>query len=1850
MSSEDLAQSSLTGQLGIDAEDLPRAWRLFEAGRQGERADLVGGAARADLTLSGSFDAPRLVGTIVARSIQYGAVGPVDLDVAFDADRRQARVDAFDARLGPNRLHGDGRVNLTNRDVEGRIRASVDDIGVLGMTLPPQWRPTGSMAVTTTVEDQWPSLVVHGEVEASNVGAGGQMFEQVAARARLDGGVVIVERLEGTQADGRFRLSGRYEPATGEYAGEASGQNLSVRPVAARDVAQPSLPLTAVLDFEISGSGSLTDARGEGRITLSDVAWNDQPLGRVVTELALTDEALVLNTSVPDLMTTARATVNVNMGTYDVVADVSGVDPGRLVGSLDAERADLLTGSLELSMHASGELGQPSTSRVVVDLLGLGARLGDTPVRLSAPSRVLYAADAIEVDDIELAVGSTRLGITGGLDATGSDQLDASLVGDLGDVMRLVSLFQTGSRPEDAPIELGGALSASISASGTVNHPVVTGEAQVDQGSVTIGELPPVTQLGARAVLRDGVVTLERLEGLWQDATATASASFPIALAADYLPESLIAAVASDTPSSARAAAHIESITPHVLSPFLDADTISDMSGELGIAIELAADALDVPQARGSLTLDPGGLVVSGVPFTQRRPTRIVLAGGRVDIDAWEWGTPDNNLSLSGGMRVDGDRDLDITAAGNLDLRVLSAFLGQLGSTGGQANLNARIHGSFSSPEVTGSLTLADAELRLTNLRLAITELNGAIALNRDRLVTEDLAGIANGGSLTIDAEVYYPGLQIVDGAVSIVGRNMALNVPTGLRSEVNTDLTFAIEPDEMTLGGTVTVLRGDYRDPLSLTTGLLATLRSRAEVTVVGERSVLDDVRLNMRVRTTEDIIVDNNYANAELGMDVQLIGTLGAPAITGRVAIREGGEIFIGNNIYEIESGAIDFTNPIEIEPDLSVSARTQISEYDITLTLAGTPATLEADLSSSPPLSEPDIISVLLTGRTLDEAGSAAGVIARDQALGLVSGELLGRAGRVVGLDTLRVDQTAGGRDVRVDSSLVASEIDPGARLTFGKNVSREVQLVFSQSLKESGSLIWIVNYQPRRNLELRGVVLDNNDRSYEFRHAVSFGGSGSGASVGAGMTRNRRARQFRRIDSLQFSGTPGVSDEELRAQLELTEGDRFDFHQWQRDQDRLEEFFRQRGYWQAHLRARRTEGNDDTIALTYEIDGGPQTTLVVAGYDLPSRLGREMEQAWSRSVFDAFLTDELQRIAAVHLAGRGYLRATMTIEVVARPDVNDKRIVLTIDPGPRTTQPRLTFRGNAQIPSEALERHLAALDLTAIAWIDPSQVVEALRGLYRSQGWLGARVTVGNPTFEADAAELPIAVVEGPLYRISSVTLDGVRARPAAQVRAALALGVGDRYTEAAAQAARVQLNASYRNAGFNAANATISTAIDEATGTADVTVRVEEGPRQVLEDIAVAGARLTNPGVISRALRLAQGEPVDLESWFQARRRLYDSGVFRSVTIEPEPAGAPVETDAGTMQAVRAQVTLEEWPPYRLRYGVQLADINSPVSETGNRTLRPGLTGDLTRQNLLGRAVTVGASVRYNALQRATRGFLRLPTLWGLPLTTSLFASRTRDEPGGVLPLVFDVSDVTAEQRFRPAPNLVVAYSYNYQRNHTFRKNLDPRDPFGFDLTVNIARLNTTTVYDTRDDFFDATRGFFHSSSLEYAPKALGSQLRFVKYLAQQSYFRSLPHGIVIASAARLGLGKSFDRELFVGERFLAGGGNSVRGYAEDSLGPTDFFGVPLGGNALLVFNQEVRFPLIRPVRGVAFFDAGNVFEAVRDVSLTDLRMGVGLGLRIETPFALLRADYGARIRRSSREPFGRWFFSIGHAF
>jgi outer membrane protein assembly factor BamA len=227
--------------------------------------------------------------------------------------------------------------------------------------------------------------------------------------------------------------------------------------------------------------------------------------------------------------------------------------------------------------------------------------------------------------------------------------------------------------------------------------------------------------------------------------------------------------------------------------------------------------------------------------------------------------------------------------------------------------------------------------------------------------------------------------------------------------------------------------------------------------------------------------------------------------------------------------------------------------------------------------------------------------------------------------------------------------------------------------------------------------------------------------------------------------------------------------------------------------------------------------------------------------------------------------------------------------------------------------------------------------------------------------------------------------------------------------------------------------------------------------------------------------------------------------------------------------------------------------------------------------------------------------------------------------------------------------MAVTYGYNYSRSHVFEPMPLPGIP-PLELQAKVARLTGTYAWDRRNDPFTPQGGWFHSSGFETGARSLGSDLRFVKYLAQQYYYKPMRGGIVLASAFRLGLGGGFDQDLLPSEKFFAGGGTTVRGFAEDGIGEVDFFGDPRGGNGMLVLNQEVRFPIFRWVGGVAFVDAGNVFPKAADFSLTSLDAGTGFGLRVYSPFALVRADFGVPLTNRRREPAGRWYLGIGHAF
>jgi outer membrane protein assembly factor BamA len=189
--------------------------------------------------------------------------------------------------------------------------------------------------------------------------------------------------------------------------------------------------------------------------------------------------------------------------------------------------------------------------------------------------------------------------------------------------------------------------------------------------------------------------------------------------------------------------------------------------------------------------------------------------------------------------------------------------------------------------------------------------------------------------------------------------------------------------------------------------------------------------------------------------------------------------------------------------------------------------------------------------------------------------------------------------------------------------------------------------------------------------------------------------------------------------------------------------------------------------------------------------------------------------------------------------------------------------------------------------------------------------------------------------------------------------------------------------------------------------------------------------------------------------------------------------------------------------------------------------------------------------------------------------------------------------------------------------------------------VRLARFNVTVSRDTRNDILNATRGSFLSESLQFAPPGIGSTIRYTRNFAQYLSFRQIwfPR-LIWASAYRLGLAASSET-LPETDQFNAA--DSLRAFGRDSLSFTP-------GNALTVTNQELRHPLFWRFGIAGFLDVGNNYPTVGAIRILDQRYSPGIGLRIDTPFTLLRFDLAFNPFPQPGENPRRITFGIGQAF
>ena len=450
---------------------------------------------------------------------------------------------------------------------------------------------------------------------------------------------------------------------------------------------------------------------------------------------------------------------------------------------------------------------------------------------------------------------------------------------------------------------------------------------------------------------------------------------------------------------------------------------------------------------------------------------------------------------------------------------------------------------------------------------------------------------------------------------------------------------------------------------------------------------------------------------------------------------------------------------------------------------------------------------------------------------------------------------------------------------------------------------------------------------------------------------------------------------------------------------------------------------------------------------------------MKTAWGQAVFDGFLLEDLPTWRrgtgrARSSPGRGERDGD-----VATGDEH-KVITLRASPGARFDDPQhSSSTGQERVRTIFSTAIVRARGLGWRPGCGPPTLPNGPRAVLPVEGQPGGRVTVGG---SGHSARRP------PLCRCASLRADvSDRVRrsprdewphPRATCARHSALPTTPRTCRPRSSPPDASVELTYLRDGYNDVRVSVTTLVDRERARVDIALTVAEGRQQVLAGVDVSGAGVDHPGRVDRALNLEPGQPVNRTDVLPRakatlrHRRVPERG-------RRHRAGRRRAGDEAGPQPVRAAVTLLELPRYRFRYGVRLNDEVGPT-EVG-REVRPALVADLLRRNLLGRAVSTGVAGQIETDRRLARGFVSLPQMFGLPVTSNLFLTRSREDftPEGSA-FVEDKSDVTVEQRFRPARNMAVTYNYSFARNHVFELDQIPGVP-RLDATFNVARLTGT---------------------------------------------------------------------------------------------------------------------------------------------------------------------------------------------
>ncbi len=510
-------------------------------------------------------------------------------------------------------------------------------------------------------------------------------------------------------------------------------------------------------------------------------------------------------------------------------------------------------------------------------------------------------------------------------------------------------------------------------------------------------------------------------------------------------------------------------------------------------------------------------------------------------------------------------------------------------------------------------------------------------------------------------------------------------------------------------------------------------------------------------------------------------------------------------------------------------------------------------------------------------------------------------------------------------------------------------------------------------------------------------------------------------------------------------------------------------------------------------------------------------------------------------------------------------------------------------------------------------------------------------------EEDLYVIYFSITPGPLYTFSGFEIHYNGPLPPHMIRLDelnLSLKKGDAVNLEKAQDLGRKIAKYWRTKGYPFAKALDMKGVkNEHERTILVIFNISLGPKGTFGSTKVEGLTHLDERFVLNRLDYKEGDLYDEKRVDSSRKALLETGLFNEVTLTPKES-----SDEKTPLLIH----LKEGPARSIGGGAKY--------ETSY-----GVSGRIfwRHDNLLGKGesletkLTLGRRKNEAKLAFSKPDFiLKRQTLYS---ALSLTEEKNR-------PYHSKSAKVAGGLSYDATPFLQFSYGLDYEVSRIKRNGIRTRS--------NLLGVPLILDYDSTNSLLNPVEGLkCRIKTNPYRGKYIGHNGFWLNEIFASTYFHPKIQTIeeadnifVLATWGKVGVIYGQENVQFIppNKRFYSGGGNSVRGYGYQLLGPLDSNATPIGGLSVLEFGTEARFPLSEKVGAAAFIEAGSVgLQRIPKLNSSNLLWSGGIGIRYFTGIGPIRFDISVPFKRrrdpsSSKgkkidAPF-QFYISVGQAF